>query len=286
MASVLWGGALIAGRIVSVNLPPFTITFLRFSAVSMFLLPILYSKERKFSIPDLKTLLLLILLSISGILLFNFFLFSSLRTVTAIRSSVIISFTPASVAVISSLFIHERITPLMITGILSALAGALITITNGNLSVFFNEGIHIGDLFLLGCVISWAIYSIIAKYAMIDLSPLCVLTYVSCIGVVLLIPFALRDNVLDTLITQPLSTWISLSYLSVGATGFAYLWYYEGIQAVGPSRSAIFLNVEPLAAITLGMLILGEQLTISSSIGAALVISGLFLTNYRKRINQ
>jgi drug/metabolite transporter (DMT)-like permease len=283
MAAFLWGGALVAGRIVAVNLPPFTTTFLRFTAVSLFLLPILYIKEKKLPVPTLKTALILIILSISGILLFNFFLFSSLRTVTASRSSVIISFTPAAVAVISSLFIHEKITPLMIAGLFLALLGAVITITNGDIFVFLDEGLHRGDLYLLGCVISWALYSIIAKYAMTTLSPLNVLTYVSCIGVVLLIPFALMEGALFTLSEQPIETWLSLLYLSIGATGFAYLWYYEGIKAIGSSRSAIFLNVEPLAAITLGMLILEEQLTISISIGAVLVISGLFLTNYKNK---
>ncbi|MDZ7792912.1 MAG: EamA family transporter [Spirochaetia bacterium] len=42
---ILWGGALVAGRVVAPNLPPFTTAFLRFLAVSLFLLPFLYARE-------------------------------------------------------------------------------------------------------------------------------------------------------------------------------------------------------------------------------------------------
>ncbi len=281
LAPVLWGGALVAGRIVAPQLPPFTLTFLRFSAVSLFLIPALYIKTGRYPVPNRREVLLLVFLSATGILFFNVFLFSGLRTVTAARSAVIIAFTPAVVALVSALFFGEKIRPLMAIGILLAFVGALTTITEGDLSTVFRRGISRGDLFLLGCVLSWTIYSLIAKSVMKGLDPLTVLTYGSIIGSVLLIPFVLREGVVGELASQPLSTWLGLLYLSVGAAGIAYLWYYEGIRAVGASRAAIFLNLEPVAAIVLGILILGENPSFPVAIGAALVIGGLYLTNYR-----
>lgn len=283
LAPVLWGGALVAGRVVAVNLPPFTTTFIRFSAVSLFLVPVLYFRRGSFPRPSKKAAILLVALSFTGVLLFNFFLFSGLRTVTAVRSSVIIAFTPAVVALVSGLFFREKIRPLMGLGILAAFIGAVITITEGELQLIFSRALSVGDLFLLGCVFTWTIYSITAKYAMAELAPLTVLTYGSVIGAVLLIPFALTEGALVDLGSQPPETWISLLYLSIGAAGIAYLFYYEGIQAVGASRSAIFLNLEPVAAISLGMLILDEELSLAVALGAVLVIGGLFLTNYQKR---
>lgn len=283
LAPVLWGGALVAGRVIANELPPLTITFLRFLCVSAFLLPVLYIKNRGFPRPTRKAALLLVLLSITGVLMFNYFLFSGLQTVTAARSSVIISFTPAFVALVSGLFFRERITPIMALGICAAFIGAVITITEGKLEVILRGGISVGDLFLLGCVLTWTVYSITAKYAMQDLTPLTVLTYGSVTGSVLLIPFAFSGGGLAGLSAQPIETWLSLLYLSIGAAGIAYLFYYEGIKAVGASRASIFLNLEPAAAITLGILLLDEQLTLPVTLGAILVIGGLFLTNYRKR---
>jgi len=283
LAPVLWGGALVAGRIVAVNLPPFTTTLLRYIAVSLFLLPILYWKNGNFPVPTKKNMILLALVSISGVLLFNYFLFSGLRTVTAIRSAIFIATTPIVISLLSAIFFHEKLSLPMITGIFISFLGAVTTLTDGNLTILFKEQVSIGDLYLVACIFAWAAYSISVKYTIKEISTLTVLTYSSVIGVILLIPLAIQEGAVITLGTQPFSTWLSILYLSIGAAGFAHLWYYEGIEAIGVSRSAIFLNLEPVAAITLGIIILGEKLTYSLSIGAVLVICGLVLINYKKR---
>ncbi|HKK65031.1 MAG TPA: EamA family transporter [Clostridia bacterium] len=277
---ILWGGALVAGRVVAPNLPPFTTAFLRFLAVSLFLLPFLYAREGGFPRPSRKSALLLVLLSFTGVMMFNFFLFSGLRTVTAVRSAVFIAFTPAVVALASALFFREKINLLMGLGIVSAFIGAVITITNGDIQVLLSRAVSTGDLFLLGCVVMWTIYSITAKFVMNEIAPFTLLTYGSLIGSLLMIPFVLWEGAIFSLHTQPPETWFGLLYLSIGAAGIAYLWYYEGIKAVGAPRAAIFLNLEPVAAMVLGIVILNEQITLPVLIGALLVIFGLLLTNY------
>lgn len=279
-AAVIWGGALVAGRVIAGNLPPFTITFLRFSLVSLFLLPLLYLRTGHLPRPSVKGTLLVVLVSLSGVVAFNYFMFAGLRTVTAVRSSVIIAFTPAVVALAAGLFFGERLTLLKILGFLSALLGALVTITDGRLLLLFSQSPSVGDLFLLGCVFTWAVYSFSTKFALRHLSPLAVLTYASVLGAVLLLPPALAEGALGSLAGRPPAIWFSLIYLSLGAAGLAYLWYYEGIEAVGASGSVIFLNLEPVSAILLGVLILGEQLTLPVVTGAALVLTGLVLTGH------
>ncbi len=282
IAAIIWGGALVAGRVIASHLPPLTITFLRFSLVSIFLLPVLYIKNGRLPIPSFKTALLVLLVSFSGVMVFNYFLFAGLKTVTAVRSAVIIAFTPTVTALAAGLFFRERITSLMKFGFLSALVGAVITITNGRLSLIFQERPAVGDLFLLGCVLAWTVYSLATKVTLEHMAPLTILTYASFLGAVLLFPLALREGVLHRLASQPPETWLSLLYLSIGAAGLAYLWYYQGIHAVGASRSVIFLNLEPVTAIILGILILGEELTIPVAVGAVLVFLGLILTGIKK----
>lgn len=282
LAPVLWGGGMVAGRIATASLPPFTIAFIRFTLVSLFLIPFLHRKEGRFPRPTRAELLLLVVLSLSGMLLFNVFLFYGLQTVTAVRSAVIIAFTPAVVALLSGLFFKEKITLCMSIGILCAFVGVVITVSNGSISLILKGGISTGDLFLLGSVAAWTVFTIITKFAVRNLKPLTVLTYGSLLGAILLIPFTIWEGGLGELSRQAPEAWISLLYLSVGAAGIAYLWYYEGIKAVGVSRAAIFLNLEPVSAIILGICILGEQLSLPVTIGALLVVGGLVLTNYKR----
>jgi drug/metabolite transporter (DMT)-like permease len=279
----LWAGALIAGRVAAPALSPYTTAFVRFVLASCVLLPALYLREGRFPRPSGRQLLLFLLLSLSGVVFFNFFLFSGLRTVTAGRSAVILAFTPAAVAISASLFLGERVTGRMIIGLALAFAGAVYTITEGNPAAAWRGGIAPGDFFIIGCVICWAIYSLIGRVAMHSFSPLAALAYISALGALLLLPLALRQGELIMLAELPVQVWGAITYLGLGAAGLAHLWYYEGIRTVGNSRAAVFMNFEPAAAILLGLVILGEPVSLPVAAGAVLVMGGVILTTSRRR---
>lgn len=282
-APVVWGGALTAGRIVSAELPAFTTSCIRFIIAGSLMFAYLALKERRLPKPSKSELLWILLLSLVGVVMFNALLFTSLRTITAVRSSVMLAFTPAIVTIAAFFLFKERLTPKVILGIIMATAGAVLTITNGDIGAVIASGLAIGDLYMLGAVFAWAAYSIIIKVAMTHLSPLALLAYGSVAGVVILIPLTIIEGGWALVPNLSVKAIWSLLYLSVGAAGLAYLWYYEGIAVVGSSKASVFLNMEPIAAILLGVLILGEELALITFIGAVLVIGGLFITNYRKR---
>ncbi len=283
LAPVIWGGALAAGRVVSAELPAFTTSCIRFFIASLFMIPSLYMKEKKFPKPSKQDCIWIVLLSIIGVVLFNVLLFTSLKTITAVRSSVLLAFTPVVVALIARVLFKEKITLLIGLGIIAAIIGAVLTITNGDVQGVIASGIALGDVYMLGAVLAWAAYSIIIKLAMSRLSPLALLTYGSVAGVLILIPITFFEQAWATVPHLSAPALWSLLYLSIGAAGLAYLWYYEGIAEVGSSKASVFLNVEPVAAIFFGVLLLGEELSVIIAIGAILVIGGLFLTNYRPK---
>ncbi len=283
LAPVIWGGGLVAGRVVSAALPAITITWVRFLLVSVFLLPILRLLQGKLPRPGRRDALFLLGMTLAGVVFFNILLFTGLKTVTAVRSSIFIALAPSAVALILVLFFRERAGRNTATGIVIAFVGTAITITNGDLLQAAKGGISTGDLYMLGAVVSWAAYTILARYAMRNLSALTVLTYSSVIGSVLLTPFAVRPDIVAVLSMQSIATWSSLLYLAFGCAGIAYLFYYQGIRDVGPNGAAIFLNLEPVSAILLGVFLLGEALTVPVTIGAVLVIGGLYLVNRPSR---
>jgi drug/metabolite transporter (DMT)-like permease len=283
LAPVIWGGALAAGRIVSAELPAFTTSCVRFIIAALFMIPALYFKEKRFPKPTRTDLVWIVLLSSVGVVLFNVLLFTSLKTITAVRSSVLLAFTPVVVTIVARILFKEKITTLVALGIMSATIGAVLTITNGDVAKVIASGLAVGDIYMLGAVLAWAAYSIIIKQAMSRLSPLALLTYGSIAGVLILLPITFIEQGWSLIPQLSVPALWSLLYLSIGAAGLAYLWYYEGIAAVGSSKASVFLNVEPVAAIALGVLILGEELSLIITIGASLVIGGLILTNYRPK---
>ncbi|MFP3959572.1 MAG: DMT family transporter [Spirochaetaceae bacterium] len=278
-APVLWGAALVAGRVVSADLPPITITWIRFVLVSLVLLPMLKFREGRLPRPRRGETVALLLLAITGVVLFNLFLFSGLQTVTAVRSSVILALSPSVVALALMVLFGERAGWNAALGIAVAFVGVIVTITDGRPALVLAGGVSIGDLYLLGSVLSWSAYTIIARYAIRNLSSQAVLSYSSIMGAVLLTPIALRGDIVAELAAAPPVVWAALLYLIVGAAGIGYFMYYEGIREVGPNRAAVFLNLEPISAILLGVVLLGEGLSTPVLLGAGLVICGLYLVN-------
>jgi hypothetical protein len=70
-----------------------------------------------------------------------------------------------------------------------------------------------------------------------------------------------------------------LFYLGVFGTVVGFVWYYEGIKSIGPSRASQFINLVPVSAIVLAFFLLDEPITASLAIGAALVVVGVYITN-------
>ena len=61
----------------------------------------------------------------------------------------------------------------------------------------------------------------------------------------------------------------------------AYIWYYDGIQKIGVARAGVFIALNPLAAVLLGAAMLGEQMTLATLLGGALIITGIVVENCR-----
>jgi drug/metabolite transporter (DMT)-like permease len=73
-------------------------------------------------------------------------------------------------------------------------------------------------------------------------------------------------------------TWAALLLSAWLALDLAYLIYYTGIQRLGPARTSVYSNMIPIVAMTIAALWLHEPVTAAKAIGAAAVLTGLFLT--------
>ena len=74
---------------------------------------------------------------------------------------------------------------------------------------------------------------------------------------------------------------LSLLYLGIVGSAVAYIWYYDGIQKIGVARAGVFIALNPLAAVLFGAALLGEQMTLATLLGGALIITGIVVENIR-----
>jgi len=275
----IWGGTWVSGRIVAGAMPPFSAAFLRFLIASAFLVFLTMRVEKR--LPSLRRehLLQAILLGLTGVFAYNAFFFSGLQTVPAGKASLIIASTPAVMAVISALLLSERLGFTRAVGIPLSLAGVLLVISRGDPASLLAGGLGRGELYIVGCVAAWSAYSLLGKQAMAAMSPLNAVTWACVLGCLMLLPPALAEGLAEQVGRMDLVVWINLAFLGVMATGLSFAWYYEGIRAIGASRAGVFINLVPVTAIGLGVLVLGEAVTWYLAAGGAMVLAGVWLTN-------
>ena len=174
---------------------------------------------------------------------------------------------------------------IQIVGIILSVMGALTAITRGNLFANLTGYIGMGELFIFGCVASWVAFSLIGKKITAELSPLVSIAYASSVGTLLLLWPAFSEGLLHKIGAYSTMDWLNIIYLGILGTVFGFVWYYEGIKKIGPTRASIFINFVPISAIVIAFFILSESLTPSLFVGTLLVVTGVYLTN-TFRLNQ
>jgi drug/metabolite transporter (DMT)-like permease len=215
---------------------------------------------------------------LTGVFCYNLFFLKGLKLIEASRAAIIIANNPVFIALFSALFFKEKLNGLKIMGILLSVSGAIIVISKGDILEILQGQLGLGEFYLFLCVLSWVIFSLLGKAVMVNLSPLSSITYSSIAGTVLLFPPALKEGLADC-IYYSFSDWWSIFYLGFFGTVLGFVWFYEGINKIGPTRAGLFINFVPISAILLAFLILGEPLTFSLLMGTLLVSAGVYLTN-------
>ena len=278
MMAIFWGGTFVAGRSLAQTVGPFTAAFFRFAIASVCLVFILHRAEEELTWPQKNQILPVIILGLTGAFLYNYFFLKGLKIIEAGRAAVIIANNPIFIALLSTYFFKERLNLIKIAGIVVSVLGAIIVISRGQVFDIFQGGLGIGEVYIFCCVASWVAFSLIGKAVMNDLSPLLSVTYSSIVGTLFLAVPAFMEEGFRYL-AYSLFEWATMFYMGFFGTVLGFLWYYQGIQKIGPTRAGLFINFVPISAILLAFIFLGEQITLSLLIGTALVSFGVYLTN-------
>jgi drug/metabolite transporter (DMT)-like permease len=278
LMAFFWGGTFVVGRTLAQTVGPFAAAFFRFAFASIFLVLLLRKAEGRLTWPEKSQIIPVIFLGLTGAFLYNFFFLKGLKIIEAGRASVIIANNPIIIALFSAYFFKERLNLVKVIGIIISVGGAIVVISRGRVFEVFQGGLGLGEVYIFCCVASWVAFSLIGKSVMDDLSPLRSVTYTSVAGTLFLAPPAFLEGGFGFL-GYALFEWAMIFYLGFFGTVLGFLWYYQGIQKIGPTRAGLFINFVPISAILLAFIFLGEPITISLLAGTVLVSSGVYLTN-------
>lgn len=292
LTTFFWGGTFVAARYAVGEAPPFFAASCRFIIASIVLVSLTawYARRDKVSFPvpqKLRQLAGLFCLGLTGVFLYNAIFFTGLKLTTATNGALIVSINPIITAVLSALWLREKVSLTQAAGLLLSLLGVAIVIAKGSLGVIANLSFNRGDLIMLGAPLCWAIYSMLGKKLLSTFTPLAATAYASVFGALLLTPAAFLEHAAIGGATPGFSWlgWLAILQLALLGTVVGFVWWYQGVQQIGTARAAAFVNLVPLFGALQAALFLGERLIAAQLFGGLLVILGVYWGSRKPQVS-
>lgn len=272
---LIWGANFSITKIALGQIPPLGFAAMRFLAASAMLWVVLRVVEGPRKLPP-GALRKLIWLGLIGNSVYQGCFLLGLSYSTAANASLIISTTPALVAAVGAALGIERLRRVAVIGIVLAIGGVALILSARGLH-FTPEGM-LGDVLLLGCAVSWTVYTLGVRSLGGGLSPLTITTWTTITGAPALVLLGLPDLLRTDWSAVSTGAWGGLAYSVVLGVVVAYLLWNNSVRVAGPNKTAIFGCAIPLVATLVAWPVLGEAPTLVQGLGAVLIVTGVLLT--------
>ncbi|RQD70000.1 MAG: DMT family transporter [Tindallia sp. MSAO_Bac2] len=282
--NLFWAGNFIVSQVVMDEITPFDLTYIRWLASLVFLFIIAQIIEKPDWKHAAKNWKYLLGMGISGIILYNLFLYSALTLTSSINASIVTALNPGLLVLLSAIILKERITKIQTIGVFVSLFGVLVVITEGNIFQILSVNYNAGDLIMILAILAWSGYSIFGKM-MTTVKPITATALSSTLGVLIMTPFAIREGIPIT--SMSMQALIGILFIVLFPSLGSYIFWNVGVKSIGASRSGVFLNLIPVFTALISTL-LGNPATMVQIIGGLFVFTGVYMTTgmLERRLNK
>lgn len=273
----LWGSLYVVSKYTLGKLPPFTLSFFRFSIAFVTLTLMLGKPKKKMERRDYPYILLIggagYFIAVGAQLLGTKYAGASI-------ASLINSLNPVTMTFFGLLILGEALTVYKIAGILLALAGVYVIMGQGAAGTDSK-----GILLSLFSVVIWSFVSVMTRKAGQKYEPLQITRNSTGVAALFYLPVFLWEMEGGQPVSVDLPAVLALLYMGSICTGAAYFLWNQSLSMLEAGTCSAFYPVQPLVASVLGILFLHEEIGVSFWIGALLIVSGVLISllPHRKR---
>lgn len=278
LSTLFWGGNFVVGRWAHTAIGPLSLSFWRWFLSAVILSPFVIPGIWRHRGVIRENFAILFVLALVGMVIFHSFTYIALNTSEAINAAVVLASMPMVIPLVSFIARDERLNARQVLGIVISLTGVAVIIARGQLSVLLNLSFAAGDLWVLGAVVAWSVYSVLLKRAPKVLPPLVLLGITNMIAVVILFPFYLWEYKTKGGFDVTVSTLMVLAYVSLFASIAAFMCWNAAVPRIGANKAGLFINLIPLFAAVFSIIFLGETLKTYHIIGIVPIVAGIYLT--------
>jgi drug/metabolite transporter (DMT)-like permease len=221
--------------------------------------------------------------ALAGITMNQTFTMWGMSLTSPIHASLLILTTPITVTFLAAWFLKESLTALKLIGLLFGISGGVFLVFSRDISSVAGPGQSLGDLFVVVGAVSYSVYVISIKPLMAKYKAMHILQWVFLFGTFFSLPIGWHSLMQVQWSAFDGWSWFSLAFCVFGATFIAYQVMNYSISKLGAGVTASYIYTQPFFATVGSMLLLNESLSLSKIIAGALIITGVFLINYKKK---
>ena len=273
--AVIWAINFVVTKYATHIFNPVAFTGLRVGTAAAFLVGFAFAR-RGFDLSR-RDVIRLLALGVIGNGLYQLFFIHGIARTRAGNAALIIGAAPAFIALVARARGLERVKRMTLAGIGLSVLGVGLVIAGSATSVTGQTTVLGTVLVFLG-VLCWTAYTIMLQpyTKRIDVIQLSAVTMVG--GAVPLLIASTPALIATHWSGISAGGWLALFYSSVISMGVAYFFWYRGLRVLGPTRSAVYTNLQPIIALLVAWAFIGEIPTAFQGIGAVTIIAGVFLT--------
>ncbi len=274
MTSLFWAANGVVGRFAAGQIPPVTLSFLRWGIAFLIVLPFAWPHLVR-DWPAIRGRFgIMLLVSLVGIGAFNTLQYTALEYTQALNVLLLQSAGPLFVAVWSLLLLGIRLSWAQAGGMVVSLIGVLVILLHGDLSTLASLTLNRGDVIFLVALAIFGLYSvlILKRPAIHDLS---FLGFTFGCGAAMIAPLAAWELTQRPPPQPTVSNLLVVGYVALFPSALAYMCYNRGVRIIGANRAAPFFHLIPVIGAAMAILLLGEHLAPFHVIGFVLVLVGV-----------
>jgi drug/metabolite transporter (DMT)-like permease len=282
LATIIWSGNFIVARAVNKEIPPISLNFYRWLTASIFIFPFAYKKFKAEWKVVSQSWHYLFWISLTGIALFNTFVYIGAHYTSAINLALIgTTSSPIMSVLFARIFLKEKVGWMKFAGMLLCIIGVLFLLSKGDIKNLVHLKFSEGDLWVLLAAFCFAIYNTMVKKKPAGISPVNFLFVIFTFGTLMVLPFFIWEMKQSTVVEWNSNLVLSILYLGLGASVICFLIWNMAIKKLGAGRTALFGNLIPVFSSIEAAMLLNEQFTRVHIISMVVVFAGIILANLR-----
>jgi drug/metabolite transporter (DMT)-like permease len=248
MMSVIWGLNFTAIKGALADFQPLTFNAIRFGTSSLFLLGLLWLRERSIGIHR-KDLAKFVLLAVIGNTAYQLFFINGIALTTATNSALILATTPIFIILFGALLDVEKVTSRVVQGVILSFLGVVMIVLGAGGSLTFSSQSLLGDLLIVANPICWSIYTVLSKPMLKEYSPLKLTAVTMAIGAVPLVVVGAPSLGTQNWQAVSVNAWLGLGFSAFLAIGIGYVIWYTGVSRIGGARTSLYDNLVTVFAV-------------------------------------